>query len=188
MGSVPFFVVALVVGAMSQQMPQAQANTTDKVVNLTLPADWVPFRADVLRVSSGDTTRGTFHRRRDGSTAHYLITPGGPAITIHNLATHQTYVKLGDRDWVTRPVDEKALATPLQELKLPRKQVQVIRDAVLGDIYEFANAGAKGVVRLVPSLNAFLMSFHLPNGESHEYLNIHIGDQPDELFVPRPVP
>jgi hypothetical protein len=180
-------VVALFVGAVSLPISSAQAIDSHKTITLTLPPEWVPFSADVLHVSDRHITTGRFHRRRDGSTAHYLNTDGGAAITIHNLQTRRTYLKLGDRGWLERPVDEKELAGPLRELRLPQRQVQVLHDAVVGEIIEFTNAGSNtGVTRLMPRLNAFQASFHGPNGVSREYLNIRIGDQPDELFVPPP--
>jgi hypothetical protein len=142
----------------------------------------------VLNISERDVTRGKFYRLRDGSTAHYLDTVAGTAITIHNLATRQTYVKLGERPWAVRDAADEALAGPPPELRLPRRQVDVFHDAVLGEVYEFTNPGATGVVRLSPRLNGSPISFRLPNGVSREYLNITIGDEPEDLFIPQPVP
>ena len=165
-------------------VPEASRSAQDNTISVVLPADWVPFRADVLNISERDVSRGKFYRRRDGSTAHYLDTAAGPAITIHNVATRQTYVKLGDGPWASRDIDDRALAGPPPELRLPRKQVDVFQDAVLGDVYEFTNSGGAGVVRLSPRLNGFRISLRGPNGVNREYLNIIIGDQPDELFIP----
>jgi hypothetical protein len=163
-----------------------QPTREDNVITITLPADWVPFQADVFHTHDGGITTGRFHRRRDGSTAYYLDTPGGVAITIHNLQTGRTYVKLGYQGWRERGIDSVALAKPQTELRLPRKQVHVIPDSRLGDIYEFTNARGGAITRLVPALNGFHIAFLVPDGVRREYLNIRIGDQPDALFSPSP--
>jgi hypothetical protein len=178
--------IALVIWIACFVAPQASITVQDYSISVSLPPDWVPFRADVLHISDRHVTTGKFYRRRDGSAAHYLDTPGGPAVTIHNLATRKTYVKLGDRTWATRDVDESALGGPRRELRLPRRQIEVFHDAILGDVYEFSNPGSAGVVRFVPRLNGFEVSYRFPNGVSREYLNISIGDQPDHLFMPPP--
>ena len=105
-------VVALFQGAVSLPILSAQTIDSHKTITLTLPTEWVPFSADVRHTSDTHVTTGKFHRRRDGSTAHYLETPGGVAITIHNVQTRQTYIKLGDRDWVARPIEETRLPNP----------------------------------------------------------------------------
>lgn len=115
-----------------------------------------------------------------------LDTPGGVAITIHNLQTRLTYVKLGNRDWAARPVAESALDPPRRELRLPASQVQVVTDPVLGAIYELTNAGSGDRSRFAPRLNGFVVGFRGANGISREYVNIRIDDQPDEPFLPPP--
>lgn len=186
MRQVAIYVLLLLQSVVFLTVSHAQPERSDGPIILTLPAEWVPFSADVLNISNSNVVTGKFHRRRDGSTAYYLDTQAGPAITIHNLQTRQTYVKLGERDWMARPLEERALDGPPPELRLPKRQVQVFLDADLGEIYEFTNGRGGGVTRLAPRLNAFRVSYHLPNGVSSEYRNIRIGDQPDQLFVPPP--
>jgi hypothetical protein len=152
-------------------------------ITIAMPADWVPFSADVRHSYDAAVTTGTFHRRRDGSTAMMLDTPGGVAITIHNLQTRLTYVKLGDRGWATRPVAERGLDPPRHELRLPASQVE---DPVLGTVYELINARHGVRTRFAPRLNGFVVGLWGANGISREYMNIRIEDQPDELFLPPP--
>ena len=179
------FVVALGVTATLSARPSEQSPSGD-FVTLTVSSELVPFCADVLNTYTTHISTGTFHRRSDGSTAMVLNTPAGVALTIHNLARRRTYVRLGEQEWKFTVQDEAALSPPPGNLRFRRDEVQLIPDPQLGDVYEHTSPRTGTVIRFAMGLNGFRVMFRQPNGVGHEFLNIQLGEQPDELFVPPP--
>jgi hypothetical protein len=175
---------ALVSGATIAAARYQQPSVPYAGIAVAMPAEWVPFSADVRNVYHSSESVGTFHRRRDGSEAWILETPGGTAITIHNLATQRTYVKLSTQDWKSYLVDRGARPRPQPELRLSPKEITVTRDPVLGDVYEHTHPKTGQITRLAPALNGARLSSRRPDGTGQELTNIVLGDPPDSLFLP----
>ena len=76
MRQVAISVLLLLQSVVFLTVSHAQPERSDGPIILTLPAEWVPFSADVLNISNSNVVTGKFHRRRDGSTAYYLDTHG----------------------------------------------------------------------------------------------------------------
>lgn len=82
-GGFAVFAFVLLAGSSPAATPGQPPQSSDRVIAIALPEQWVAFSADVLNLRDPGVTTRTFHRRRDGSSAWVLDTAGGVAITIH---------------------------------------------------------------------------------------------------------
>ncbi len=147
-----------------------------------MPAQWVPFSADVEIVHDGSKSTGAFHRRNDGSNVWILETSLGTAITIHNFTAQRSYVKLGSGGWKSYLLDHNTQVRPQPELRLWSKEITITKDPTLGDVIEHTKNGQ--VTRVAPALNGVRLSSKRPDGAGEELTNVRIGNPPDNLFVP----
>jgi hypothetical protein len=172
------FVAAATVGA---KFERSQAPGRASVL-IPLPAEWVPFQADVFNRHHDHESSGTVSRRRDGSVAWVLQTPGGTVITIHNVRTGRTYGKLGDKGWHSRPILE-AIGLPPRELPFSGT-VRMVADPVIGDVVELGSATLGPLTQYAVRLNGFPIRKVRENGAGQEVTNIRFIDPPDDLFLP----
>jgi hypothetical protein len=171
--------LAATTSAGLQQWPPGD----DDLLTVEFSSELVPFSAAVTNVFTSDVSHGTFHRRGDGSVAWHFVSPV-VAITIHNAQTRRTYAKLGDDGWTASELDPSVLRPPAPALRLPRRDVQLIVDPVLGDVYEHRNPRTGDIVRIAVALNGFLVGMFSPGGISQEFSDFRLGEQADSLFEP----
>lgn len=179
---VPLLCTAFVFVAAETQRGVAPP-VAEQRVRIAMPAGWVPFSADVRIVTPQHQQWGKRYRSANGSTAVYLYTPAGPAVTIHNTQTGLSYWQRGDSGWVSTPISEHALQPPRSVLwsnKLRRLPERV--DSF--EVYELESKD--GVTRLMPALNGMVILWERAGGLRHEVFNIQIGEPPVDVFVPPP--
>jgi hypothetical protein len=185
-----FAVLAVIVLAMAAATTKARISQTTAAapgVPIAQPADWVPFSVEVLRHRNDSDVTGHFYRRRDGSSAMILGSGDKQAITIHNVEHRTTYSKLGNGGWTAQPISQIALQPPKRHLPLPAGSFRVLPDKVAGrEVYEFVNSKTGNVAHIAPGLNGLLLKLQQHDGTGMEYVNIEVGDPPDDVFTPPP--
>jgi hypothetical protein len=179
-----FAILALLSGSLSSRQVAAQSDQHARL--MALPASWVPFSAEMLK----DGQSGRFARGSDGSTRWSIESPLGEIVTIHNVSLGQSYIKLPTQDaWSGMAFQGPTEPPPSLLLS---SQAHELADRVAGlAVWEVPSGHGGGLSRrFLPGLNGFTMYLETRTNlglvRTEEYYNIHLGEQPAELFLPPP--
>jgi hypothetical protein len=153
------------------------------------PREWVAFAADIhITFANGREAWGRRVQDEHGCTRDEMVHPDGSAlITLLNFQTERTY-RLYHGSWTSQPMKMGTMTrTPIQ-MRVSRKTDSIegfgawIREANVrspkGDYTE--------VVTVIPALNFFQAAYVTPNGEHRSAVNIKVGPQEHDQFVPPP--
>lgn len=172
-GTTAFSVMAL---AKSRSQPQ----------EIALPDKWVPYTATKVISAHNSEQTGTEYRSANGSTAVYLYPEEVNTVTIHNTQTHLSYVKWGDKEWVSYPLESGVTSVPASQKRYPANTLLLLNDKVAGfDVYE-RRTRTGTISHIVPQLNGLLVLFQNANGAGQRYENFVLGEPPAKVFLPPP--
>jgi hypothetical protein len=174
----PLLILAVSASGSSRQIRQTP-------VTIPLPAQWVPFSADLKERQPDGYSHGKFYRATDGSTAFVIDSAAGPVITINNTRSKRRYSMLPGLGWIEQPIPDAQLDPPRQQLVLGGMSVQKLDMTVAGgEVYEMITGPRH--MRFAIGLNGMRVYFADSQGVLQEYTNIVLGEPSASLFVPEP--
>jgi hypothetical protein len=153
------------------------------------PREWVPFSADIhITFPKGTEAYGRRVQDEHGCTRDEGVHPDGSAmITLLNFQTEHTY-RLFHGSWTSQPMRLNGrVHTPIQ-LRVSRRAEPI--EGFDAFVYESTVRSPRGdyteAVTVIPALNFFRAAFSIPSGERRSAVNIKVGPQPHDQFLPPP--
>jgi hypothetical protein len=183
-GASIFGCVVLGASAAALRTPSARQFT-----EISQPAEWVAFDADVLVETPNVVARLAGHFYRNAERSERLETwradnPSVKAISIHNIPKSRMYGYWpGKEQWVSAP-----MVLPPNGMQPPRWRAEMknlsLRSEPLDGFEVYQTIGVAGdVQRVAPALNFFaLYQRHARTGEVKTYSNVQIRPQDPTLF------
>jgi hypothetical protein len=165
----------------------------DPVRAPSVPADapkkWVAFSADVrIEMPKRPEAWGRYVQDEHGCVRQDVVHPDGSAIvTITNFQSEQMY-RLMKGAWTTQPMRMGTMVRQPYRLRVTRKLEPIEGfDAYLHESNVRSPRGDyTSSETVIPSLNFFRAVITTPSGERRTAVNIRLGEQPHEQFLPPP--
>ena len=151
------------------------------------PNTWIAFAADV-RITSQDRPEqwGRYAQDEHGCVRQDMVHPDGSAlVSITNYQTERFY-RLFHGVWTVQP---------MKMGPVPHRPIQRMLDAKAPSIEGFDAYSVDSLVRsprgdyrrqaiVIPALNFYEAVSTMPTGERRTAVNIRVGPQPQDLFLP----
>ena len=151
------------------------------------PSGWVAFSADIrIEIPNRPEAWGRHVQDEHGCVRQDMVHPDGSAlVTITNYQTER-YYRLHHASWTTQPMH---IGTrPRQPYQRPAgRKAQPIEgfDTYVSEVNLRSPRGDyKTEVMVIPALNYFEPVRETPTGERRTAVNIRVGPQPHEQFLP----
>jgi hypothetical protein len=153
------------------------------------PQEWVAFAADLrISIRNRPETWGRYVQDEHGCVRQDVVHPDGSAlVTITNYQTERFY-RLYHAAWTSQPMRLGTMPRRPMQRTVGRKTDPIEGfDAYLAEVNSRTPRGDfKEEVTLIPALNYFQPILNTPSGERRTAVNIRIGPQPHEQFLPPP--
>ena len=153
------------------------------------PQEWVAFSADVrINIPNRAEAWGRYVQDEHGCVRQEMVHPDGSAlITMTNFQTERMY-RLYHGAWTSQPMRIGTMPRRPSQLSLSRKT-----DSIEGfDAYTSVSSvrsprgDYKQEATVIPALNHFRAITTTPSGERRTAVNIRVGPQSHDQFVPPP--
>lgn len=153
------------------------------------PREWVAFSADIrINIPKRPETWGRYVQDEHGCVRQDMVHPDGSAlITMTNYQTERMY-RLHQGSWTSQPMLIGTRTRQPIQLPVNRKAEPIEGfDAYVSERNVRSPRGDyKSTETVIPALNFFRAITITPTGERRTAVNIRIGPQPHEQFLPPP--
>lgn len=179
--------VSLIIGLLAQAPPSAPAPPRAPGISVASPREWVSYSADV-RIERPNRPEAWGRRLQDehGCVRDEMVHPDGSAmITLLNFPAETTYHLLRGA-WTSQPMK----LGPVARQPLTRPVVRQVASIEGFDAYVAVSnvRSPRGDYTqeavLIPALNFVQAAVTLPSGEKRTLVNLKLGPQAHESFVP----
>lgn len=153
------------------------------------PKHWVAFSADVrIEIPKRPEAWGRYVQDEHGCVRQDVVHPDGSAIvTITNFQTEQMY-RLMKGAWTRQPMRMGPMARQPYQLRVTRKVAPI--EGFDAYLYETNVRSPRGDYKssdtVIPALNFFRAIITTFSGERRTAVNIRLGEQPHDQFLPPP--
>lgn len=153
------------------------------------PQEWVAFSADVrINIPNRAEAWGRYLQDEHGCVRQEMVHPDGSAlITMTNFQTERMYW-LYHGAWTSQPMRMGTMPRRPRQLSVSRKTDSIEEfDAYISvSTVRSPRGDYKEEVTVIPALNHFRAITTTPSGERRTAVNIHVGPQSHDQFVPPP--